>query len=74
MKRIYITLIITIFTVGGLLNSCSLDSSKEKPQETKKKKSIVEESFEKQPNAPASAFNGVEEGELLDEEYASPVE
>ena len=74
MKRKCIIVLIMFFALAGFMTSCSNERSKEKPQAMKGKKSLEEKSFEKEPKAPASALNGVGEGELLDEEHDSSFE
>lgn len=69
MKRICIIVFIVFFTLSGFMSGCSNEGSKQKLQAIKGKKSLEEKSFEKTPKAPASALNGVGEGELFDEEH-----
>lgn len=74
MKRICIIVLILFFTLSGFMSGCSKEGSKQKPQAMKGKKSLEQKSFEKAPKAPASALNGVGEGELFDEEHNSSFE
>lgn len=73
MKRIFI-IALSFFTLVASMNGCSRENAQGKPHAMKGKKSLEEKVFQKEPNAPSSALNGMDEGKLLEEEHSNASE
>jgi hypothetical protein len=73
MKKICI-IVFLFLTLGGFMSSCSNERTKENPRAMKGKKSLEEKIFQKEPKAPESALNGMDEGKLLEEEHSNALE